>query len=453
LYNYLPHTDQTREEMLGEIGLESIEDLFSNINKDIRFDNANFNIPDGVSELEAKEKLSQLANNNLSLSNCLSFLGGGTYYRYIPACIQTVVERSEFLTSYTPYQPEVSQGTLQVIYEYQSMICNLTGMDVANASVYDGAMACAEAVLMAARITKKSKALIASSLNPEYKEVIKTYCFGENIDLDYIPLKDGKADFESIKQDEYACILVQNPNYLGSVEDIFEISEICKNSGAKFVVCTDLISLALIKNPASYGADIVVGDIQALGLPMAFGGPHGGFIACKTEYIRQIPGRIAGMTKDRDDGTAFTLTLQTREQHIRRAKATSNICSNQALMALAATVYLSVMGPEGLKEAATISSARAHYLAEKINKLPGFKVLYNDFLYEFVVKVDDKFSARNILNQLKEQNILAGIPLYDKFDELKNCILVCVTEMNHVSGIDRFTDALEEITSKCCLRS
>ncbi|MDD3014191.1 MAG: aminomethyl-transferring glycine dehydrogenase subunit GcvPA [Candidatus Gastranaerophilales bacterium] len=453
MYNYLPHTDQIREEMLKEIGLESIEDLFSNINKNIRFDNANFNLPDGVSELEAKEKLTELANNNLSLSNCLSFLGGGTYYRYIPACIKTIVERSEFLTSYTPYQPEVSQGTLQVIYEYQSMICNLTGMDAANASVYDGAMACAEAVLMAARIIKKSKVLIASSVNPEYIEVIKTYCYGEGVDIDYISILNGKTDIDDIKTDDYACILIQNPNYLGSVEDIFKISEACKSSGAKFVVCSDLISLALIKSPASYGADIVVGDIQALGLPIAFGGPHGGFIACKTEYIRQMPGRIAGMTKDQDGKTAFTLTLQTREQHIRRAKATSNICSNQALMALAATVYISVMGPEGLKEAATISSARAHYLAEKINKIPGFKVLFNDFLYEFVVKVDDKFSSRNILNQLKEQNILAGIPLDDKFDEFKNCILVCVTEMNHVSGIERFTDALEEITSKCCLRS
>ena len=453
MYNYLPHTDQIREEMLKEIGFKSVEDLFSNINRNIRFDNSNFDLPEGVSELEAKEKLSELASNNLSLSDCLSFLGGGTYYRYVPACIGTIIERSEFLTSYTPYQPEVSQGTLQVIYEYQSMICNLTGMDAANASVYDGATACAEAVLMAARITKRSKALIASSINPEYKEVIKTYCYGEGIDIDYISLKNGKSDIENIKQDEYACILIQNPNYLGSVEDVFEISEVCKSSKAKFIVCTDLISSAILKRPASYGADIVVGDIQSLGLPIAFGGPHGGFIACRTEYLRQIPGRIAGMTKDLDGKTAFTLTLQTREQHIRRAKATSNICSNQALMALAATVYLSVMGPEGLKEAATISSARAHYLAEKINKIPGFKVLFNDFLYEFVVKVDDEFSAKDLLNQLKEQNILAGIPLDDKFDEYKNCILVCVTEMNHISGIDKFAAALEKITSKCCLRS
>lgn len=452
MYNFLPHTDQTRQEMLEDIGLKSVDDLFSNINKSIRSGLSNFNMPYGVSELEAKEKLSMLANNNLSLSNCISFLGGGTYYRYIPACVNTVMERSEFLTSYTPYQPEVSQGTLQVIYEYQSMICNLTGMDVANASVYDGATACAEGILMAARITRRSKALVASSINPDYKEVIKTYCHGGNIDIDYISVKDGKSDIENIKPEDYACILIQNPNYFGSVEDIFEISEICRKTGAKFIVCTDLVSITLIKKPASYGADVVVGDIQALGLPAAFGGPHGGFIACKTDYVRQIPGRITGMTKDHDGRTAFTLTLQTREQHIRRAKATSNICSNQALMALAATVYLSVMGPEGLKEAATVSSARAHYLAEKISKISGFTVMFNNFLYEFTLRIENCFSAEKLLNELKEQNILAGIPLGNKFPEYKNCILVCVTEMNSIAEIDKFAAALEKITSKCSLR-
>ena len=449
MYNYLPHTDQIRKEMLEEIGLESIDELFSNINKDIRLSKQDFSLPVGISELEAKEKLSKLAEENLNLSKCTSFLGGGVYNRFIPACVNTIVERSEFLTSYTPYQPEVSQGTLQVIYEYQSMICNLTGMDAANASVYDGGMACAEAVLMASRLTRKTKALVASTVNPEYKQVIETYCYGENIQIDYIPVENEISNLTNIDLKDYACILVQNPNFLGSLEDVFKISELCKQSGTKFVLCSDLVSTAIIKSPADYGADIAVGDIQALGIPMAFGGPHGGFIACKTEYIRQLPGRIAGMTLDRDGETAFTLTLQTREQHIRRAKATSNICSNQALVALAATVYLSVMGPLGLKEVAETSSARAHYLANKINNISGFSVLSNNFLYEFIVKIDN-IPAKDLMNKLKEQNILCGIILDNKFAEYKNCILVCVTEMNNISQINNFVEALKACTVCTC---
>ena len=442
MYNFLPHTDKVRKDMLQDMGLNSVEDLFKNINPQVRVKES-LDIPEGISELEAQRKLISLSEKNLSTKNCISFLGGGTYNRYIPACINTVIERSEFITAYTPYQPEVSQGTLQAMYEYQSMICNLTGMDVANASVYDGASAAAEAILMAARLTNKSKALVASTLNPEYKQVIETYCSGESIQIEYIPFKDGKSDINSINQqaDIYACILIQNPNYLGSVEDVYEISGICKNIKAKFIVSVDPVSLALLKSPGQYGADIVVGDIQPLGIGMSYGGPHAGFIACKTEYLRQIPGRIAGMTKDRDGETAFTLTMQTREQHIRRAKATSNICSNQALMALAATTYLSVMGPEGLKEAANISTQRAHYLAGKINEIPGFKVLYSNFLYEFVVQVQG-LNLNELTSELKKQNILPGINLGDKFNELQNCLLICVTEMNDVDSIDKFVESL-----------
>lgn len=435
--------------MLDDIGFKSTEDLFANINQDIRLNEHDFSLPLGISELEAKKKLSNLAHKNLSISKCTSFLGGGVYNRFIPSCINSIIERSEFLTSYTPYQPEVSQGTLQVIYEYQSMICNLTGMDAANASVYDGGMACAEAVLMSSRITSKTKALIASTLNPEYKKVIETYCFGENIQVDYISIVNNISDFKTINLKEYACILVQNPNYLGSLEDVNEIEKLCKETGAKFVLCSDLLSTALIKSPADYGADIVVGDIQSLGIPMAFGGPHGGFIACKTEYIRQLPGRIAGMTVDRNGKRAFTLTLQTREQHIRRAKATSNICSNQALVALAATVYLSVMGPMGLKEAAEISFARAHFLADKINDIAGLSVLSNEFLYEFVVKVN-AIPVKELLSKLMTYNILGGIILDDKLMNYKNCLLISVTEMNSVSQIDSFVEALKACTACTC---
>jgi len=452
MHNFLPHTDETRREMLNEIGLNSTEELFGNIPKEARVDN--LKIPDGLSELEAKKHLVNLANKNKTAQNRISFLGGGTYNRYVPSCISTIVQRSEFITAYTPYQPEVSQGTLQVIYDYQSMLCNLTGMDVANASVYDGATACAEAVLMACRITKKIKALISYVLNPDYKQVIETYCYGAGIEIEYLGLSEGKTEFPSCHSeersdvgicfDDYACVLIQNPNYLGCVENLAEISKKITNSKAKLIICADIVSLAVLKNPSEYNADIVVGDLQQLGLGMNFGGPHCGFIACKNAYLRQMPGRIVGLSKDRDDNDAFTLTIQTREQHIKREKATSNICSNQALMALAATVYLSVVGAEGLKEVANISAQRAHYLADKLSEINGIKVLYTDFLNEFVIKIDS-VSADELIKKLESKNILAGINLGNKFKELENCILLAVTEMNEVQDIDKFINALKSL--------
>lgn len=432
MYNFLPHTDSSRKELLDEIGLKSIEDLFSNI----PVKSGGLNLPEGLSEFETKRRLQQLAGKNKQ--NCTSFLGGGTYNRYVPACVGTIIERSEFITAYTPYQPEVSQGTLQAIYDYQSMLCNLTGMDVANASVYDGATACAEAVLMACRITKKEKALISYALNPNYKKVIETYCYGAGIKIEYF------KGFEEISLDDCACVLVQNPNYLGRVENLAEISEKIRDSKAKFIICADIVSLALLKAPSEYNADIVVGDLQPLGLGMNFGGPHCGFIACKNEYLRQMPGRIVGLTKDKNGNDAFTLTIQTREQHIKREKATSNICSNQALMALAATVYLSVVGAEGLKEVADISAQRARYLAEKLSQINGISVLYSDFLYEFVIKLDS-MPVEDFITKLEAQNILAGIPLGKEFPEFKNCLLVAVTEMNEVKDIDRFIEVAKSL--------
>lgn len=432
MQNFLPHTDETRMEMLSEIGLSSVDELFNNI----PVKSEGLKLPDGLSEFEAKKRLQEMAAKNKTAQDCISFLGGGVYNRYVPIAINTIIQRSEFITAYTPYQPEVSQGTLQVIYDYQSMLCNLTGMDVANASVYDGATACAEAVLMTCRIAKKAKALLSSALNPCYKKVIETYCYGAGIEIEYF------KSLDEISLEDYACVLIQNPNYLGSVENLAEISEKVKSSKAKFIVCADLVTLAVIKNPAEFGADIVIGDLQPLGLGINFGGPHCGFIACKNEYLRQMPGRIVGLTKDRDGNDAFTLTIQTREQHIKREKATSNICSNQALMALAATTYLSLVGPEGLKEIANISIQRAHYLAEKLSRISGIEVLYNDFLFEFVIKVN---SAEEFLKKLEAQNIFAGINLGKKFSELENCILVAVTEMNEVSDIDKFVNAVKNL--------
>lgn len=451
MFNYLPHTEKVRQEILQEIGLNSIEDLFANINPKVRLTGID-GLPEGISELEAQKKLSEIAQKNLTTQKSISFLGGGVYNRFIPACINTIIQRSEFITAYTPYQPEVSQGTLQVIYEYQTMICNLTGMDVANASVYDGANACAEAILMASRITKKFKALIPETINPEYKKVIETYC--QSVDIDLLPYNGGKVDISKLKEElagknnEYSCILIQNPNYFGCIEEVVELSEICKNIGAKFIVCADPVSLAVLKSPSEYGADIVVGDIQPLGIPMAFGGPHGGFIACKNQYLRQLPGRIVGMTVDKDGERAFTLTLQTREQHIKREKATSNICSNQALIALAASIYLSVMGPQGLKEVAELSIQKAHYLAKKISEISGFQVLPSEFLYEFVIKVDDNIPFNALISELNESGILPGIKLEEKFESMENHLLVCVTEMNDISDIYMFVEMLQKLSSK-----
>ena len=443
MHNFLPHTKETRQEMLNAIGLNSIEDLFINIPEEAKINN--LSIPEGLSELEAKKRLQELANKNKTTQNCISFLGGGTYNRYIPSCINTITQRSEFITAYTPYQPEVSQGTLQVIYDYQSMLCNLTGMDVANASVYDGATACAEALLMASRITKKTKALVSYVLNPDYKKVILTYCYGAGIEIEYLNISEGHSEIsDEINLDDYACVLIQNPNYLGCTENLVKISEKTINSKAKLIICADIVSLAILNNPSKYNADIVVGDLQQLGLGMNYGGPHCGFIACKNEYLRQIPGRIVGLSKDRDGSDAFTLTIQTREQHIKREKATSNICSNQALMALTATIYLSVTGPEGLKEIANISVQRAHYLAEKLNEIKGIKVLYSDFLNEFVIKVES-VSADELIKKLEAENILAGINLGNKFKEFEDCILVAITEMNEVQDIDKFISVLKEL--------
>lgn len=428
--------------MLKDTGLDSVESLFANIPESARIKGSGLNLADGLSELEAKKRLQELASKNKNAGEAISFLGGGVYNRYIPVCINTIIQRSEFITSYTPYQPEVSQGTLQVIYDYQSMLCNLTGMDVANASVYDGATACAEAILMAVRITKKAKALVSYAINPDYKKVIETYCYGAGIEIETLAFCEGKSEFyPEIVLDDYACVLIQVPNYFGSVENLVELAQKVNNSKAKLIICADVVSLAVLKAPCEYNADIVVGDLQQLGLGMNFGGPHCGFITCKSEYLRQIPGRIVGLSKDRDGNDAFTLTIQTREQHIKREKATSNICSNQALMALAATSYLSVVGPEGLKQAANISIQRAHYFAEKLSKINGIQVLYSDFLFEFVIKVD-LTTAEEFIKRLEAENIFAGINLGIKFKEFNDCILIAVTEMNEINDIDRFIEVI-----------
>lgn len=425
--NFLAHNEQTRKEMIEDISITSVEELFTLIPEKARMQG--LNLEDALSEMQVQKKVKALSNKNNTA--VINFLGAGVYNHFIPAAVGYVAQRFEFLTAYTPYQPEISQGTLQIMYEYQSMICNLTGLDVANASVYDGATACAEALLMASRITKKEKVLVSAALNPEYKKVIETYCKAIGIKIDWLGENELKTDFTELETkletQEYACVLVQTPNFYGSIEDV-KATEVFEKTKTLLVVCVDISSLAILKAPAEYGADIVVGDIQPLGIAMSFGGPHAGFMACKDKFMRQLPGRIAGRTLDADEKQAFTLTIQTREQHIKREKATSNICSNQALVALSATLYLSLVGEKGFVQAGLLSSKNAHNLSEMLAE-KGVKTLNKDFYNEFVIEVEnsDKFLA-----ELKEKNIVGGLKLDNKR------ILVATTEMNSEEDLELY---------------
>lgn len=407
--NFLVHNDKVKREMLESIEISSIEDLFKQIPAQARM--GTMNLEPALSEMDAQKRIKSLSKKNNT--DYTTFLGAGVYNKFIPACISQVANRFEFLTAYTPYQPEISQGTLQVMYEFQTMICRLTGMDVSNATVYDGATACAEAILMAVRISKKDKVLVSEKLNPEYINVIKTYCWAGNIEIHMF--SEVPADTS-----DYACVMVQNPDYYG------ELTETPAVSNTLLIVCTNVSALALIEPPRE--ADIVVGDIQTLGLSMSFGGPYAGFIACKEKYLRQIPGRLAGRTVDADGNPAYCLTIQTREQHIKREKATSNICSNQALMGLCATLYLTVMGEKGFKQASYLSAKMAHKLSEKLAE-KGVKTLNKQFFNEFVIEVQD---ADKTLVQLKENRIIGGL----KLDS--NKILVAATEMITDKDIENY---------------
>lgn len=412
--NFLVHNEKTTQEMCEAIGISKVEDLFKQIPQSVRM--SELDLPEGLSEMETQRKVKNLAKSNKS--DFISFLGGGIYNKFVPACINQVASRFEFNTAYTPYQPEISQGTLQVMYEFQTMICRLTGMDISNATVYDAGTACAEAILMACRISKKYKVCVLNSLNPEYKRVIETYTNSQGIEIDWV---------DEIPQatKDYAGVLVQTPNYYGEIIQPKEVE--CLS-----IICCDPSSLAILKTPAEMGADIAVGDIQTLGIPMNFGGPSAGFIACREKLMRQLPGRLAGRTVDKDGKQAFCLTIQTREQHIKREKATSNICSNQALIGLCATLYLSVMGNKGFRQASYLSTKNAHILADKL-KEKGYKILNTNFFNEFVLEVPN---ADDFLTRLENNNILGGIKLDDKK------ILVATTEMISDEDIDLYIKSI-----------
>ncbi len=443
--SYIPNTDGDRRRIAEVLGLDSIEELFDVVPSGKRF--PRLDLPQPLSEMEVKKLLRDLANRNADLDHHPCFLGAGAYNHFIPAVVDHIIGRGEFYTAYTPYQPEVSQGTLTSIYEFQSMICDLTGMDVANASLYDGATALAEAGLMAARVTRRQKLVAASTVHPRYRRVLRTYTQGIGIEIREVDYGEGGGidlrQVEGLLDADTAGLMVQYPNFLGCLEDLLPLSELAHAVGALFVVCADPIALGLFRPPGDQGADIVVGEGQGLGNALSYGGPYVGLFACRQKYMRQMPGRLVGMTTDTEGRKGLVLTLQPREQHIRREKATSNICTNEALVALAATTYLAVMGKQGLRDAAELCYHKAHYAAEAIDALPGYERLLGQFFKEFVIRTPVPPAHVNAC--LWERGVIGGYELSKEYPRLSGCILLCVTEMNTRQEIDDLIQALGDI--------
>ena len=427
MHKYLPHTETDIEEMLKVTGAQTLDDLFSSIPKKLRLTKP-YNIPSALSDDNLTKHMKNLASMNQEL---VIFRGAGSYDHYTPSIVKSLISRQEFLTSYTPYQPEVAQGTLQYIFEYQSMVCELTGMEVSNASMYDGATSTAEAVFMAHAQTGSSTVLVSETVNPRIIEVVKTYAHYRDIKVLLVPSRNGETDLAFIEQHGTGSmgLIVQNPNYFGVIEDYSKFAEIVHAQGGLFIMNAEGQSLGLLKTPGSYNADIAVGDLQSLGLPLSFGGAYIGYLATKMQYVRKMPGRICGITTDVDGKRAFVLTLQAREQHIRRAKANSNICSNQSLMALAVTIYLSTMGKQGLIDVANESMKGAHYLYTELLKTNKFEIVYNKpFFKEFTLKAN--FDVKAFENALLKKNILGPLHIGD------NHLLFAVTERRTIAEMD-----------------
>jgi len=432
-YKYFPHTSDDLQAMMEKVGVTDLDGLYAQIPDAIRF-KGDYQLPSEMSELEVRQLFDKLGSQNQQLT---CFAGYGVYDHYMPSVIPSLLQRSEFLTSYTPYQAEISQGTLHYIFEYQSMMAELTGMDISNASMYDGTTATAEAMMMAVAAGKKqNKVLVSAGLNPKTREVLDTYALHQGIELETIPLKDGATDLSMLKSQlangGVAGAIVQQPNVYGIVEDFTGFAEACHEQKALFVMNSVIADLAVLKTPGEWGADIAVGDSQSLGIPMQFGGPYVGYMCCTEKLIRKMPGRIVGMTKDNRGQRAFVLTLQAREQHIRRQKATSNICSNQSLMALFVTMYLSLMGKQGVKEAAELSYAGAHYLCDELVKTGKFHLAFDKpFFNEFFVKYDGNVDT--LSKHLLDAGILGGVKLGDG-------ILFAVTEKRTKEEIDNLVN-------------
>jgi glycine dehydrogenase subunit 1 len=443
--NYVPNTEAEQDEMLKLIGVHSLEELFQAVPEKYRF--PNLDLPEPLTEMEAGWELQSLADANADLNHHACFLGAGAYNHYIPSLVDHIIRRGEFFTAYTPYQPEVSQGTLQAIFEFQSMIGNLTGMEICTASHYDGATAFAEAALMAVHTTQRNKIVISPAVHPQYRQVLRTYTqfnpelqiVGDDDQANEIP------DLLNLVDDKTACLMLSNPNFFGQFEDVQGLADQVHAKGAMLAVSVNPISLGLFTPPSEYGADIVTGEGQPLGVPLSFGGPYLGFFCTKREYMRRIPGRIVGETVDKEGERGYVLTLKTREQDIRREKATSNICTNQGLMALAACVYMSVMGKSGLRQAANLCYQKAHYAAEQIRKLDGYEV-WDDrpFFHEFVVKCPAPIADINE-RLLLDHDIIGGFDLSREYHRLRNHMLLCCTETNTREEIDELVSALGEV--------
>lgn len=445
--NYVPNTEGQQEKLLARIGASSIEELFQDIPQSVRL-NRPLQVAGGMSEMELVKHVKALAAKNGSLDEYTSYLGAGAYEHYIPAYVDQLLLRSEFYTAYTPYQPEISQGTLQAIYEYQTLICELTGMDVANASMYDGASALAEAALMSCDATRRNKVLVSRTVHPEYREVLATYLPPRGVEIEEIPYKDGFVDVAGLEKQlnqEIAGVLIQVPNFFGGVEAAEEIAQLAHAQGALLVAAVNPVSLGILKSPGEYGADIVVGEGQPFGNPLNYGGPYLGFLASRDKYVRRMPGRIVGATKDKNGKKGYVLTLQAREQHIRREKATSNICSNEALCALAFTIHVSGLGKSGLKEMANLNLQKAHYAAKQIAAVPGFELAFQGpFFHEFVVKT--KFKPAAVNQELLKHKIIGGLDLSRFYPELSEHMLFCVTETKSKEDIDRLVARLGDMS-------
>jgi glycine dehydrogenase subunit 1 len=445
-YGYIPTTEAERKKMLEFLGVNSVEDLFADIPEKARF-KGELNIPKKLSEQELTRYFNRLAAKNKNLDEYVSFLGAGAYQHFSPAVVDAIISRSEFFTAYTPYQPEISQGVLQAIFEYQTIVCELTGMDVSNASLYDGQTAMGEAAFMACAATRRSKVLVARSVNPDYRAVLKTYAYGQNIEVVEVGFANGLIDLNDLeaKLDEtVAGVFVQYPNFFGGIEDLAKIGEMAHEKKALFVVAVNPIAMGLLEAPGAFGADIVVGEGQALGVPTSFGGPYLGMLATTKDHVRRIPGRVVGETRDLDGRRAFVLTLQAREQHIRREKASSNICSNQALVALAATVFVSYMGKQGMQELAKQNLHKAHYAFQRLTALEKVQPLFDvPFFNEFAIKLEA--DVKTVNEKLLDAGIIGGYDLGLTYPELKGGMLVAVTEMRSKEEIDLFAERLEAI--------
>jgi len=439
---FIPHTNEERIEMLAAIGVTSLDELFAEIPPELRCEG--LSLPVGLSEQQALAHMTTLAGQNAT--DLTLFLGGGFYDHYVPAAVEAIISRSEFYTAYTPYQPEISQGTLQAIYEYQSAMCRLTDMEVANASMYDGGTAMYEAVMMSLRITGRNRVIVDEGVSPIYRKMLRSYTTNLGIDLAETPTEAGLADRGKIVaelNDDTAAVVVANPNFFGCLDDLTGLADAAHARGALLIVSTYPIALGLIKTPGAMGADIVTGEGQSLGLPLSFGGPYLGFMTTRAKYVRKMPGRICGRTIDANGREGFVLTLQAREQHIRREKATSNICTNQSLCALTSLVYLSLLGKQGLVDLAQLCADKAHYAYQRLTAIPGVSMRFPSrwFFNEFVLELPAP--ARTVINRLLDRHIAAGFPLARYYSGMDKCLLLAVTEQRTKEDIDRLAAALE----------